>query len=111
MGDTIAGVTAITNDVGVTQAGADKVWGTAARTLTANTNFNDITVADIIAGVADGAYDLQEILRVIFAACCGKSDGGGTATLHFRDSADGKNRITATVDADGNRTGMVLDAS
>jgi hypothetical protein len=34
VGDTIAGVTAVTNDVGITQAAADKVWGTAARTLT-----------------------------------------------------------------------------
>jgi hypothetical protein len=72
---------------------------------------NDITVADIIAGVADGSYDLQEMIRLIFSACTCKSDGGGTATLHFRDSADGKNRITATVDADGNRTSVTLDGS
>ena len=39
VGDTIAGVTAITNDVGITQAGADKVWGTAARALTDKTGF------------------------------------------------------------------------
>lgn len=31
---TLATVTAVTNDVGITQAGADKVWSTAARTLT-----------------------------------------------------------------------------
>ena len=33
--DPVALVTAVTNDVGITQAGADKVWGSAARTLTA----------------------------------------------------------------------------
>lgn len=33
-GAVIPTVTAVTNDVGITQAGADKVWGTAARTLT-----------------------------------------------------------------------------
>lgn len=37
--DTIAGVTAVTNDVGITQAGADKVWGTAARALTDKAEF------------------------------------------------------------------------
>ena len=74
-------------------------------------NLNDITVANIIAGVADGSYDLQEMMRVIFAACAGKSDGGGGSPIHFRDSGDGKNRITATVDANGNRTAMTLDAS
>jgi len=34
-GCTMPTTTAVTNDVGITQAGADKVWGTAARTLTA----------------------------------------------------------------------------
>lgn len=70
---------------------------------------NDITVADIIAGVADGSYDLQEMIRLIFAVCCGKSAGGGTTTLTFRDGADSKNRITATVDANGNRTNVTLN--
>lgn len=72
---------------------------------------NDITVAEIIAGVADGSYDLQEMLRLITAACVGKSSGGGTNTLVFRDTADSKDRVTATVDADGNRSAMTLDAS
>ena len=72
---------------------------------------NDITVAEIIAGVADGSYDLQEMLRIIFSACSGKSNGGGTSTVNFRDSGDTKNRITATVDANGNRTSISLDAS
>ena len=39
VGDTIAGVTAVSNDVGITQAGADKVWGTAARALTDKAGF------------------------------------------------------------------------
>jgi len=68
-------------------------------------------VAAIITGITDGSYDLQEMMRIMFAVLGGKSDGGGTATLHMRDSADGKNRVTATVDADGNRTAMVLDGS
>lgn len=78
---------------------------------TALTSLNDISVADIIAGVADGTYDLQEMMRIIFAFAAGKADGGGSSTIHFRDSADSKNRITATVDANGNRTAVSLDAS
>jgi len=77
----------------------------------ARTALNNISVADIIAGVAEGSYDLQEMMRIIFAVCAGKSSGGGTATLTFRDSADSKDRVTATVTGDGNRTGMTLDAS
>ena len=46
--DTIAGVTAVSNDVGITQAGADKVWGTAARALTDKTGFG-LSTAGILA--------------------------------------------------------------
>jgi hypothetical protein len=72
---------------------------------------NDISVADIIAGVADGSYDLQEMMRIMFAALSGKSSGGGTVTLKFRDSGDAKDRISATVDATGNRSAVTLDGS
>ena len=72
---------------------------------------NDITVAQIIAGIADGSYDLQEMMRIMFAALAGESNGGGTTSHKYRDSADSKNRITATVDANGNRTAVTLDGS
>jgi len=72
---------------------------------------NDITVANIIAGISDGIYDFQEMQRLIFAACCGKVSGGGTATLVFRDGPDSKDRITETVDSNGNRTAVTLDGT
>jgi len=75
------------------------------------TALNDISVANIIAGIADGSYDLQEMLRLMFAALVGKSSGGGSDTLKFRNSADNKNRISATVDSNGNRTAVTLDGS
>jgi len=75
------------------------------------TSLNDISVADIIAGIADGSLDLQEMLRVIVAATAGKSSGFGTANVAFRDYADTKDRITATVDSTGNRTAITLDGA
>jgi len=51
------------------------------------------------------------MLRIILAAVAGKASGGGTATIKFRDQADTKDRITATVDVDGNRTLVVVDGS
>lgn len=39
--------TDVTNDVGITQAAADKAWLTAARTLTASDNFNDLSAAEV----------------------------------------------------------------
>jgi len=82
-----------------------------AANATAIAALNDISVADIIAGVADGSYDLQEMIRIIFAACALKSSGGGTTTIAFRNSADDTDRISATVDSDGNRTAVTLDGS
>jgi hypothetical protein len=82
--------------------------GTAAGLIAA---LNDISVANIIAGITDGALDLQEMMRIILAFCACKSSGGGTATIKFRDYGDAKDRITATVDITGNRTAITLDGS
>lgn len=65
---------------------------------------------DAAAGVETGVT-VRQALRVFLAALAGKANGAATTTMHFRDQADGKNRITATVDADGNRTAITLDAS
>ncbi len=69
--DTIAGVTLVatttdvTNDVGITQAGADKAWGTAARTLTASTNFNDITAAEVVTAMEADGGDLSSLMEAL----------------------------------------------
>lgn len=57
-------------------------------------------------------YTVRQLLRLVAAALVGKADGfPGPGTVHMRDVADTKNRITATVDAAGNRTAVVLDAT
>lgn len=75
------------------------------------TGLEDLTVADIIAGISDGTYDLQEMQRIMFAVLSGKSTGGGTSTLAFRDPADGKDRLSESVDSNGNRTAVTRDGS
>jgi uncharacterized protein (DUF1786 family) len=47
----------------------------------------------------------------MLAALAGKASGGGTVTVKFRDHADAKDRITATVDASGNRSAVTLDGT
>lgn len=59
----------------------------------------------------EGNLTEYQVLRAMLAALAGKSAGGGSATLTFRDNADAKNRIVATVDSNGNRTAIVLDVS
>lgn len=47
-GVTIPTVTTITNDVGITQTGADKVWSSATRTLTAFSTALAVSVWDVL---------------------------------------------------------------
>lgn len=54
---------------------------------------------------------VRQSLRLILAALTGKVSGAGSATVRFRDTNDSKDRITASVDADGNRTAVTLDHS
>lgn len=105
--------TDVTNDVGITQAGADKAWGTAARALTDKAGFSlsAAGVDAVLDEIVEGTYSLREATRLFLAVLAGKSSGGGTATLKFRDTGDSKDRITATVDSNGNRTAMTLDES
>lgn len=73
-------------------------------------NANADALLDRAAGVETG-WTFRQAMRIILAALGGKADGAATATMHYRDMADSKNRITATVDADGNRTAVTRDAT
>ena len=70
---------------------------------------NNITVADILAGVIEGTITLQQSLRGLMSVDFGKASGGDTTSIKFRDLADTKNRVTETVDENGNRTSVTLD--
>lgn len=59
----------------------------------------------------EGSYDHQEVMRLILAALAGKLTGAGTSTVTIRDTTDSKDRIVATVDSNGNRSAVTLDAS
>jgi len=72
---------------------------------------NDISVANILAGVVEGALTLEQVLRILLADAAGKASGGGTTTIAFRDNADSKDRIVKTVDSSGNRSAVVLDGA
>jgi hypothetical protein len=65
----------------------------------------------VMASTVEGTFDLTESARLWNAALAGKASGlAGTAAV-FRDLADSKDRITATVDADGNRTAVTRDVT
>jgi hypothetical protein len=54
---------------------------------------------------------LRQAQRLTIAALVGKLSGAesGSTTITIRDVADTKDRVIATVDADGNRLNIVLD--
>lgn len=68
-------------------------------------------IDEIIDEVIEGTLTLRQVLRILLAEAVGKAAGGGTTSITFRDQADTKNRIAATVDASGNRSAVTLDAS
>lgn len=52
------------------------------------------------------------LMRLLGAVMVGKLSGAATATNTFRNAvADSKDRVTATVDADGNRSAITTDAT
>ena len=60
-------------------------------------------------GIVEGTLTFKQMQRIMFAALAGKSTGGGTSSVAFKDKADIKNRISAIVDANGNRTIVTVD--
>lgn len=110
------------NAIGATELAADAVteivdgvWANATRTLTADTNINypsaaTVAAAVMAAGDIDG-YTLEQFGKLCLAALVGKLSGAATTTNTVRAADDSKDRITATVDADGNRTAVTLDAA
>jgi hypothetical protein len=69
------------------------------------------TAGGVLASVVDGTTTLAESIRLQNAILLGKVSGAGSGTEIFRDLADTKDRVTATVDSSGNRTAITLDAT
>jgi hypothetical protein len=72
-------------------------------------------IPDIARGVwqevLDSGFSAEELMRLFASVLAGKVSGAGTGTETFRDLADTKARIVATVDASGNRTALTRDAT
>ena len=66
-------------------------------------------VDDIWDEVMEGTRTARQFLRGFAAALLAKLSGAATTNVVVRDVDDTKNRIDATVDADGNRSAITLD--
>jgi hypothetical protein len=63
----------------------------------------------VMASVVETGYDVTKTCKLILSALAGKLSGAAGTTVTIRDINDSKNRITATVDSDGNRTAITYD--
>lgn len=89
-------ITVTTGLVDITQTAADKVWGTAARILTASTNFNDISTAEVNTQVDTALTDIH--LDHLLAVDYDPASPPGTTTALFNElieSNAGVSRYTA----------------
>ncbi len=59
--------------------------------------------------VVEGAVTLIQSLRLSNAAAAGKLSGAATTSIALRNLADSLDRISATVDADGNRSAVTVN--
>jgi hypothetical protein len=90
----------------------DQITFTPATTQAVATHTYEIVPQGSLAyEVGEDTLTYQAMLRIILAACAGKASGLDTLSVRFRDVADSKNRIAATVDTSGNRSSVTLDAS
>lgn len=113
VGSVTGAVGSVTGAVGSVTAGVT-VSTNSDKTGYALTSGERDSVADALldrtAGVETG-QTFRQWLRVAAAALFGKASGLATTTAVYRNTADSKDRITATVDADGNRTAVTLDVT
>jgi hypothetical protein len=100
-----------------TEMTADRVWvqikddtsGCVPYTTVIYTSSNLIDDLTSSTEILEGTLTYAEALRIILSALGGKCTvdiAGGTVT--FRDTADTKNRIVATVDSNGTRSAVTL---
>lgn len=62
----------------------------------------------VLSSVIEGTTTLKQSIQLSNAALAGKLSGGGSTSIAIRDLADSKDRITAAVDADGNRSTVTV---
>lgn len=96
--------------------------GITAATFAAGAIDAAALATDAVNEIADGTLDranaietgltLRQAQRLIAAASAGKLSGAATTTVIIREAVnDSKARITATVDADGNRSAITWDVT
>jgi len=59
--------------------------------------------------IIEGTITLQKAISILLAFVAGKTNGGGSTEIKFRNQSDDTDRITMTVDTDGNRSAVTIN--
>lgn len=108
VGGSVASVTGLT--ASNLDATISSRLASASYTIPPTANQNADALLDRTDAVETG-WSIRMVQRILFAVLGGKASGMGTATGIFRSGTDAKDRVTATIDASGNRTAVTLDGS
>jgi len=102
-------ITATVAGVATASVVAEAIGDTARVSDKPSAAQNATELLDQAAGVETG-LTVRNALRLALAALAGKLSGAATTTVVIRNAvADSKDRITATVDANGNRSAITVD--
>lgn len=74
-----------------------------------NVNLTSVSTDNLLASVVEGTMTVQQAFAVIVAATTGTGGPDLGGTFRYRDTQGLYDRITATTDADGTRTGVTFD--
>jgi hypothetical protein len=106
----LAAINAKTTNLPPDPADESAIIAAIAAVSAPTANENADALLDRAAGVETG-LTFRQAMRLIAAVLLGKASGMSSTTAVFRDTNDTKDRIQATVDADGNRSSVIRDAT
>lgn len=69
------------------------------------------TVSALTSRIVENNMTNDDLMRLMASILLGKVTGAGTGTERFRDIADTKDRVVATVDEEGNRNSIVYNVT
>ena len=98
---------------GTSNVSTSYIYGKTSGSISSNINVGASLTANSVAGavmgaIIEGAYSLQNVLKVIAAVNAGQVSGGPTSPV-FKGISGASNVVSGTVDSNGNRTGVVIN--
>lgn len=96
---------------GDVESGVSYDNGTKTGTLDVSLSAASLATALLDNNDVESSISLREAMKLILSAVAGKVSGAPGTVITIRNTADTKDRIVATVDANGNRTAITYDVT